>query len=167
MPAACDPEAARLPDLVRLDRRLGEAFAAAARAVVRAAGVPASSVDLVGSHGQTVWHAPDGPDGGTLQLGQPAVIAEHTGPPPPRSTAETIAEAYARSVAPAIGRPDPVIVSGGGRLSQRVAVGHRRAPRRGVGRVLAGRRHRRQIFPPGAEANLTRLVPRKGLLQVE
>ncbi len=55
---------------------LGRWFADAALAV--AGGAP---VDLVGSHGQTVWHQPPsmGGEPSTLQLGEPAVIAARTG----------------------------------------------------------------------------------------
>ncbi len=61
---------------------LGELSLEACRAVCDAAGVPPESVDLVGSHGQTLYHAPQGEAfagrtvRGTLQLGEPSVIAE-------------------------------------------------------------------------------------------
>jgi len=58
--------------------RMGERFAQAAQALLERAG-PA---DLIGSHGQTVWHQPPSMGAGvpsTLQLGEPAVIAARTG----------------------------------------------------------------------------------------
>lgn len=61
---------------------VGEWFAAAARDAVRSAGSALSAVDLIGSHGQTVYHIPPGTQGrcpSTLQIGEPAVIAERTG----------------------------------------------------------------------------------------
>ncbi|MGZ3407596.1 MAG: anhydro-N-acetylmuramic acid kinase, partial [Polyangia bacterium] len=56
--------------------QLGEWLADAARAI---AGEHA--IDLIGSHGQTVWHQPPSAGGvaSTLQLGEPAVIAARTG----------------------------------------------------------------------------------------
>ncbi|MFO7261185.1 MAG: anhydro-N-acetylmuramic acid kinase [bacterium] len=70
-------------ELCALHMRLGEWFAAAALDACRAAGVAPSEVDLIGSHGQTVWHIPPagGRRGATLQLGCPATIAERTGIP--------------------------------------------------------------------------------------
>jgi anhydro-N-acetylmuramic acid kinase len=65
-------------DLCRLNFDLGEQFAAAAQSAIAAASGP---VIAIGSHGHTVWHcAPSSrASGSTLQLGEPAVIAERTG----------------------------------------------------------------------------------------
>lgn len=70
-------------ELCRLHAELGEWLASAALAVCDAAGVKPGEVDLIGSHGQTVWHEPPagGRRGATLQLGCPATIAEITGIP--------------------------------------------------------------------------------------
>jgi anhydro-N-acetylmuramic acid kinase len=67
--------------LCRLHADLGEWLAEAALAVCDAAGVPPAAVDLIGSHGQTVWHEPPagGRRGATLQLGCAATLAERTG----------------------------------------------------------------------------------------
>jgi anhydro-N-acetylmuramic acid kinase len=67
--------------LCTLHSELGEWLAQAAIQVCDEAGVPLEQVDAIGSHGQTVWHRPpaDGTRGSTLQLGDPATIAERTG----------------------------------------------------------------------------------------
>ncbi|MEJ2503998.1 MAG: anhydro-N-acetylmuramic acid kinase [Gemmatimonadota bacterium] len=69
--------------LTRLHARLGEWFAAAVQGLCDAAGITPSQVDLIGCHGQTIWHEPPrGEDrGATLQLGDPATLAERTGIP--------------------------------------------------------------------------------------
>ena len=67
--------------------RLGELFAAGALRLLAELGAssgPEPAIDLIGSHGQTVWHQPpsasqDGSVPSTLQLGEPAVIAARTG----------------------------------------------------------------------------------------
>ncbi|HEY7032197.1 MAG TPA: anhydro-N-acetylmuramic acid kinase [Thermomicrobiales bacterium] len=71
--------------LCSLNAVLGDLFANAALAVCARAGIPVNDVHVIGSHGQTVWHEP-GPDPAwplartaTLQIGEPAVIAERTG----------------------------------------------------------------------------------------
>lgn len=55
-----------------LNVEIGEAFAAAALRLL-----DGESVDLIGSHGQTLWHEPGA--FATLQVGEAAVIAERTG----------------------------------------------------------------------------------------
>jgi anhydro-N-acetylmuramic acid kinase len=67
--------------LCGLHADMGEWLAGAVVQVCRAADVDLSSVDAVGSHGQTVWHRPpvEGRRGATLQLGDAATIAERTG----------------------------------------------------------------------------------------
>jgi anhydro-N-acetylmuramic acid kinase len=67
--AALPPHDANAPTIADLHRRLGAAFARAARS---AAG--ALSVDYVASHGQTIYH--DGTAHCTIQLGDPFVIRE-------------------------------------------------------------------------------------------
>lgn len=63
----------------RLDVAVGLAFSDAARAVLDLAGVAATEVTALGSHGQTIRHRPMGDFPFTLQIGDPSVIAERTG----------------------------------------------------------------------------------------
>jgi anhydro-N-acetylmuramic acid kinase len=71
------------PALCRLHADLGEWFAETALQLGEEAGVHAADIDVIGCHGQTIWHDPprDGVRGATLQLGCPATIAERTGIP--------------------------------------------------------------------------------------
>lgn len=67
-------------DLCRANFALGETFAAGAQAALAELGLPLASVDLIGSHGQTIWHdVVNGRVTSTLQIGEPAVIAARTG----------------------------------------------------------------------------------------
>lgn len=68
-----------LGKLGELDQRLGRLFAETANAVLEQAGVPADQVRAIGSHGQTLHHAPNAPYPFTTQIGDPNVIAELTG----------------------------------------------------------------------------------------
>lgn len=79
--AGCLPPASTtVADLCRLDTELGRFFGRVAAEAV--AGAPGGRADLVASHGQTVHHWVEGPRArGTLQLGNPAWIAEATGLP--------------------------------------------------------------------------------------
>lgn len=68
-----------LDDVGELDVRVGRAFAQASRAAMAAAGIEASALDAIGSHGQTLRHRPHGEVPFTLQLGDAATIAERCG----------------------------------------------------------------------------------------
>lgn len=124
--AGAKSDAGRLADL---SFRLGSAFGQAATALCGEAGVDIRQVDIVGSHGQTVFHRPPGGQGVarstaargkhagapvsrralpssdapgcTLQLGEPCVIAEMTG-------ATTVADFRPRDMA-AGGQGAPLI----------------------------------------------------------
>ncbi|MFJ3771783.1 anhydro-N-acetylmuramic acid kinase [Streptomyces sp. NPDC090075] len=77
---ALPPAAVPLARVCLLDTRIGQAFAAAAARADRE--LCGGRAELVASHGQTVYHwAEGGRVHGTLQLGQPAWIAEATGLP--------------------------------------------------------------------------------------
>lgn len=71
-------EALPLAALGELDTQVGETFAACAAAVMAEAHVTAREVRAIGSHGQTVAHAPHPPHPYTLQIGDPNIIAERT-----------------------------------------------------------------------------------------
>ena len=71
--------------LSQLNFRLGELLGGAAIAACRHFRVPPSKVALIGSHGQTIFHQGKPanflgrPTASTLQIGEPAIIAAHTG----------------------------------------------------------------------------------------
>ena len=75
----------RLTKLIEIEARIGSEFAEAGLAALRRAGLRPGELDLVGSHGQTIWHSPPsvaGPEhAGTWQAGSSAVLAEKLGAP--------------------------------------------------------------------------------------
>jgi anhydro-N-acetylmuramic acid kinase len=62
-----------------LDTQLGQLFADAALSLLKQSSRSADDIMAIGSHGQTVYHAPDAPFPFCLQIGDPNVIAEKTG----------------------------------------------------------------------------------------
>ena len=81
----CRPESARLDDICHYNFVLGEVFAGAVIRLCSQSGIALRSIDLIGSHGQTIYHSPRGRAGrggavrSTLQIGEPSVIAQRTG----------------------------------------------------------------------------------------
>ncbi len=87
--APADVPVKTVREVCELNFAVGEAFAAAARQLLGHHGTQAAmnaAPDLIASHGQTIYHSMQGEGsatGGyvrsTLQIGEPAVIAERTG----------------------------------------------------------------------------------------
>lgn len=81
------PETATVDKIGYMNFLLGEIYARAALGVIAKAGLAPADVDLIGSHGQTIWHEPDAqtqdglPIRYTVQIGEGAVIAARTGVP--------------------------------------------------------------------------------------
>lgn len=65
-------------DLALLHAWLGERFAASTERLLQQAGVEPAELAGIASHGQTVWHEPGRV---SLQLGDPAILAERFGVP--------------------------------------------------------------------------------------
>ncbi len=78
---ASQPTTGRVDELCKLNFALGELFADAVLRLIAESGYHANQIDLIGSHGQTVWHQVevDGRVSATLQLTEAAILAERTG----------------------------------------------------------------------------------------
>lgn len=74
-----DPAGCTVDRFGNLDARCGEAFAGAAVALVRKAGLDAADIAAIGSHGQTLYHQPDAQPPFSVQIGDPAIVASATG----------------------------------------------------------------------------------------
>ena len=90
--ACFNPDSSSVDRLCRLNFALGREFGTAVLEAVQDTGLTMEKIDLIGSHGQTLWHEPPingiltaeaqrSGVGSTLQLAEPAVIAEMTGVP--------------------------------------------------------------------------------------
>jgi len=81
--ALCQPGDNEIERMGHTDTQLGILFAEAVKQLLNKANIAATEVNAIGSHGQTIRHAPEGgPNGGspfTLQIGDANQIAEHTG----------------------------------------------------------------------------------------
>jgi anhydro-N-acetylmuramic acid kinase len=73
------PDQLALDEVGQVDVALARAFAHAALELLRQAGLDASQLSAIGSHGQTLRHRPDLPLPFTWQIGDPNTLAELTG----------------------------------------------------------------------------------------
>ncbi len=79
--------AATAADFCRINFLLGQLYCEAGDALCAQAGISRGEVDLIGNHGQTLWHIPQEEtylghrQRSTLQLGEDALLAEHFGCP--------------------------------------------------------------------------------------
>jgi anhydro-N-acetylmuramic acid kinase len=82
--ASCK-ETGTVDKICQLNFILGRLFADAARQIAGSLSVSLSEIDIVGSHGQTIYHVSslkecnDNEVRSTLQIGEPSVIAQETG----------------------------------------------------------------------------------------
>src|SRR3989442_3397832 len=123
----------RAQDLSMLHVALGERFAGAVLQLLAGARVAPRDLAFIASHGQTIWHEPGR---ATLQLGDPAVIAERVG-------VRVVSDFRSRDVA-AGGQGAPLVP-----LADVMLFGH---PERG-----------RLLLNLGGMANIT-WVPRRGVI---
>ena len=68
-----------LEEMLHLDQECAYQYAQATLECLEQANVTASDIKAIGCHGQTIRHAPNQMPGYTLQIGNPATIAEKTG----------------------------------------------------------------------------------------
>ncbi|PWV73050.1 anhydro-N-acetylmuramic acid kinase [Halomonas sp. A11-A] len=80
--ALCHAAGADFADLAAAEDAFCRRQAQAVATLLAASGTPREAVEAIGSHGQTIEHAPQGHPGGpayTLQLDNPSLLAELTG----------------------------------------------------------------------------------------
>jgi len=77
----CFHNTVELSELGSLDAKLGVLSAQTVNKLLAQAQIPASMITAIGSHGQTVYHAPQHNDPFTIQIGDPNRISQLTGIP--------------------------------------------------------------------------------------
>ncbi len=62
-----------------LHQQLGKLFSYASQSLIKKSGINLRDIHAIGSHGQTIWHQPNGELPFSLQLGDANLISENTG----------------------------------------------------------------------------------------
>ena len=77
----CDPSSSSVDQINALNFEIGDWLAESTRAALKVADVGPEAIDLIASHGQTIYHdvGDNAPRPATLQIGDPSVIAHATG----------------------------------------------------------------------------------------
>jgi anhydro-N-acetylmuramic acid kinase len=81
----CTCKSGGAAEVCHLNFVIGEVFAESVMRLCKKSGINLRTIDLIGSHGQTIYHNPNGRRFGknnicsTLQIGEPAIIAQRTG----------------------------------------------------------------------------------------
>jgi anhydro-N-acetylmuramic acid kinase len=75
----CNGKNIDLPLLGSTDIDIGRAFAQTINSLLTSSGINKNQITAIGSHGQTVYHLPEGCSPFSLQIGDPNTIAELTG----------------------------------------------------------------------------------------
>jgi anhydro-N-acetylmuramic acid kinase len=81
----CEAKLSAVSDVCHLNFVLGEVFARSVGRLCKDSRINPDTIDLIGSHGQTIYHNPKGRRFGkktvrsTLQIGEPSIIAQRTG----------------------------------------------------------------------------------------
>ena len=60
--ALCQPDTGRVDDICEMNFYIGHLFAEAVKHILQKSGMRANDIDLIGSHGQTIYHLPGDPN---------------------------------------------------------------------------------------------------------
>jgi len=71
-------ETTTLQKIGEIDHKLATFFAKGVNFLLKEQNLDSSSIEAIGSHGQTVWHEPNGDYPFSMQLGNPSVLAVET-----------------------------------------------------------------------------------------
>jgi anhydro-N-acetylmuramic acid kinase len=74
-----DPATSMVDKICHYNFVLGHLFADAVIKLCKSSKISLKTIDVIGSHGQTIYHNPKHRIGSTLQIGEPSVIAQRTG----------------------------------------------------------------------------------------